>query len=106
MYLIDKALFVVAKVVDLLIEQDTHSAGMGLHEDQRAKAMAVTLYREGRRAFGPEQWEAFLVSSNDLMRAKDRLDVSTSVDSFFRVVDMLLLAGTGGPTPSAPSPTT
>jgi len=58
--------------------------------------MAVTLYREGPRAFGREQWEAFLVSSNNLMRAKDRLDVRTSVDSFFHMVDILRLAGTGG----------
>jgi hypothetical protein len=83
-YLIDKAFFVVGKVVDLLVEEATHEAG-------------VTLYREGRRAFRREQWEAFLVSSNNLMRGKDRLDVRTSVDSFFRMVDVLRLADAGDP---------
>jgi len=93
-YLIDKAFFVVGKVIDLLVEDATRPAGIGLHSDQRARAMAVTLYREGRRAFGPERWDAFLVSCNALMRAKDRMDVTTSVDSFFRMVDVLRLAGT------------
>jgi hypothetical protein len=85
-YLIDKAFFVVGKVVDLLVDEVADTAGMG-----------VTLYREGGRAFGPELWETFLVSSNNLMRAKDRLDVTTSVDSFFRLVGVLRLAGTPGP---------
>jgi hypothetical protein len=57
--------------------------------------MAVTLHRGGR-AFGREQWGAFLVSSNDLMRAKDRSDVRTSVDAFFSMVDVLRRAGAGG----------
>lgn len=95
-YLIDKAFFVVGKVIDLLVEEVTYPAGIGLHQDRRAKAMAVTLYREGRRAFGLEQWQAFLVSSNNLMRAKDRLDVSTPADSFFHIVDVLRPAGTPG----------
>jgi hypothetical protein len=95
-YLIDKAFFVVGKVLGLLVEEVTHAERIGLYQEQRARAMTVTLYREGRRAFGREQWEAFLVSSNNLMRAKDRQDVRTSVDSFFRAVDVLRLAGTHG----------
>src|SRR5215211_8630617 len=58
-YLIDKAFFVVGKVIDLLVEDATRPAGIGLHSDQRARAMAVILYRECRRAFGPERWDAF-----------------------------------------------
>lgn len=73
-YLIDKTFFMVGKVVDLLIDDE---------------AIAVTFYREGRHAFGNEQWEAFLVSANNLMRVKDRFDVRTSVDSFLRMVDLL-----------------
>jgi hypothetical protein len=95
-YLIDKAFFVVGKVTDLLAEEVTHRARIGLYQDQQAKATAVTLYREGPRAFGSEQWEDFLVASNNLMRATDRLDVRTSVESFLRTVDVLRLAGTRG----------
>jgi len=78
-YLIDKAFFLVRKVIDLLVDDAGH-------------AMAVTLYRDGQKAFGRELWDGFLASCNDLMRAKDHLDVTTTVDSFFRMVDVLHLA--------------
>lgn len=80
-YLIDKAFFVVRAVVDLLVE-----------EVARDDAMAATLYREGRHAFDREQWQALLEASNNLMRATERLDSTASVDSFFRMVDVLRLA--------------
>ncbi|MFD8531972.1 DUF3800 domain-containing protein [Streptosporangium canum] len=89
-HLIDKTFFAVGKVVDLLVGEVAHAADTGLCRDRQAEVMAVTLYREGRRAFGSERWTAFLESFNDLMRAK------TSADSFFRTVDALSLAGAGG----------
>jgi hypothetical protein len=55
--------------------------------------MTVTLYREGRRVFGPERWQAFLASFNDL-RVTDRVDEKASVDSFFRIVGGLRTFGT------------
>lgn len=95
-HLTDKTFYVVGKIIDLLVDEVTYAASIGLYQDQRAKAMAVTLYREGQRTFGRQQWEAFLASFNDLMRANNRRGVTTSVDSFFRMVDVLRLAGTGG----------
>jgi hypothetical protein len=95
-YLVDKAFLVAGKIIGLLHEDVSHLARTGLYQDQRARDMTVSLYRDGRRTFDRELWEAFLASSNNLMRAKDRLDVRTSVDSFFRTVDALRLAGTPG----------
>jgi hypothetical protein len=95
-HLTDKAFFVVGKFVDLLVGEVTYAASTGPYRDQRAKAMAVALYREGRPRFGPQRWEAFLKSFNDLMRARNRRGVGTSVDSFYRVVDGLRLDGTQG----------
>jgi hypothetical protein len=94
-HLTDKAFFVVGKVVDLLAGKASRAAGTGPCQDQRAKALAVTLYREGQPTFGREHWEALLESFNDLMRAKSRRGTRTSVDSFFRMVDVLRLAGAG-----------
>lgn len=71
--LVDKALFLVSKVVDVLVEDVVHP-GTGDHP-------AAALYREGRHSLDPEQWNAFLEASNNLMRSKD---VKTSVDSSFR----------------------
>ena len=93
-YLVEKAFFIVSSVIDLLVEQVTHPARMGLYQDHRARAMMVTLYRQGRQAFGPERWQAFLASSNDLLRVTDRVDEKASVDSFFRIVGGLRTFGT------------
>ena len=95
-HLTDKTFFVVGKVIDLLVGEVGSAAGTGPYRDQRAKAMAVALYREGQRAFGREQWEAFLKSFNDLMRARNRRGARTSVDSFFHMVEVLRHAGTPG----------
>jgi hypothetical protein len=84
--LVDKAFFLVSKVIDLLVE-DVVNPGTG---DQPA----AILYREGRRSLDPGQWDAFLEAANKLMRSKDREEVGTSVDSFFQAVDGL--AGSGG----------
>ncbi|MDJ0346202.1 DUF3800 domain-containing protein [Streptomyces sp. H10-C2] len=94
-HLTDKQFFVVGRVVDLLIGEAEHATSASPGQDQRAKAMVVTLYREGQRTFGSEQWRDFLEASIGLMRAKNRWDVKTPVDSFFRVVDVLCLAGAG-----------
>ena len=78
-FLLDKAFHLVGKVLDLLVGDGIANAG--------------TLYRDGRRAFGPERWEEFLVAANDLMRVKERLDPRTSVDAFFDVIGGLRLGG-------------
>ncbi|MFE2431028.1 DUF3800 domain-containing protein [Streptomyces sp. NPDC059373] len=96
-HLTDKSFFVVGRVVDLLLGHGTYPAGTGPGRDPRARATAVTLYREGRRALGHERWQGFLEASNDLMRTRSRTDVTAPVESFFRLVDALRLAGARGP---------
>ncbi|MEU7863800.1 DUF3800 domain-containing protein [Nonomuraea sp. NPDC049141] len=77
-YLIDKTFFAISRFIDLLAEQD-----------QDSRAMAGTLYREGGHTFGPEQWNAFLDSFNDLMRTKNGRGPGASVDSVFKRIDTL-----------------
>jgi hypothetical protein len=81
-YLIDKAFFVVGRVLDRLAEG--------------GDADATTLYREGPRQFGRQQWNAFLVASNDLLRAKDGVHLAAAVAAFGRAVDALRRAGAAG----------
>jgi hypothetical protein len=92
-HLIDKTFFVVGKVVDLVAGAVTSS---GPEQGPRARAMAVTLYREGQPTFGRQRWEAFLKSFNDLMRPRNRHGDGTSVDSFFQMVDVLRRDGARG----------
>src|SRR4051794_7080233 len=54
--LVDKQYFLVAKVVDLLIEELAHSQGEDLYAGDGARRMAWALFREGERALGNELW--------------------------------------------------
>lgn len=94
--LTDKAFFVVGRVIDLLVGEADEAISIGPAQDQHAKDMAVTLYREGQPALGREQWQAFLESASDLMRTRNRLGVRASVDPFVRMVDVLRPMSTRG----------
>ncbi|WP_433513964.1 DUF3800 domain-containing protein [Nonomuraea sp. CA-143628] len=75
-YLIDKTFFAMNRLVDLLAVQDR-------------EAMADTLYREGGQTFGPDRWNAFLHSFNDLMRTNIGRGPRASVETVFAMVDTL-----------------
>jgi hypothetical protein len=94
-HLTDKTFFVVRKAVELLVEEVPYAASIGRHQGPRARAMAVTLYREGQRTFGHEQWVAFLRSFVELMRATNRRGAGASVSSFFHLVGTMHLASAG-----------
>lgn len=96
-HLTDKAFFVVGKVIDLLVEDAVPPARIGLRQGPRTTAMALTLYREGRRSFDRAPWQAFLTSSNDLLRARNRHTLQRSADAFLRVVDLLRRSEPPGP---------
>jgi hypothetical protein len=89
-YLIDKTFFAVSKLTDLLVVQAPEP---NLRPSPQAAALAETLYREGPGAFGRARWAGFLESFTMLMRVRNRRGVPTSVDGFFRTVDVLRRAG-------------
>lgn len=82
-YLIEKEYFAVGKVIDLLVEEVTHSAGIDLYVNGKAREFASIMYRNGRRALGESAWSELLESFNSLMRAKQRRGIKTTVDDFF-----------------------
>ncbi|TDE56994.1 hypothetical protein E1295_09155 [Nonomuraea mesophila] len=93
-FLADKPFLAVRKIVALI--DDGHVPGIGLDLDPRTSARALTLYREGPRAFGPARWTAFLDSFNYLLRAKNGQGVTMSVDDAFLLVDELRGPGPAG----------
>jgi Protein of unknown function (DUF3800) len=76
-YLVEKSFLIVMNAVQLLLGEPDQAA--------HASDAALAVYRAGR-GFDPDAWRAFLTSANDLMRIKDRQDMTTSVDAFFRAV--------------------
>ena len=59
-FIFDKEYAAVAKVLDLLLEEQAYAAGIDLHIDHRAKELARTLARDGRRALGDEGFERLM----------------------------------------------
>jgi hypothetical protein len=90
-FVVDKDYFVVAKIVDMLIEEVTHESGDDLYANDQARTFAWTLYRQGQRALGTADWSALVAGFNSLMRSKQRKSVKTSVEEFFTVVDRVRL---------------
>ncbi len=95
-HLTDKRFFVVGTVVDLLVGQVSYATSIDRWQARPINAMATTLYREGQRAFGRERWQSFLEASNNLVRLRNPLGVRAPVDAFFRTIDDLRFASTGG----------
>lgn len=91
MYLVDKQYFVIAKVIDLLIEELAHAGRIDLYGSGQARTMAHTLYREGSRAFPTAEWENLLRQFNSLMRARQRKGTKATVDEFFETIERLRL---------------
>jgi hypothetical protein len=76
-HLVDKAYFLVSRLTAVLTKGSTE---------------ADNLYAAGRSTSGPE-WDAFLATANNLLRAKDLPDATTPVESFFQALDALRLDG-------------
>jgi hypothetical protein len=80
-HLTEKTFFVVDRACDLLLGD-----GSG---------QALTLFREGRRAFGEERWREFLAVANQLLRIRNGGGPREPVDAFFRELDSLRHACSG-----------
>lgn len=93
--LVDKEYFVVSKVVDLFIEEMAHAVGIDLYRNGRARTWALTLRREGPRAFPSTEWQMFLDTFNSFMRTHHRRGGRATLEQFFGAVDRLRLRSTG-----------
>jgi hypothetical protein len=82
-HLTDKRFFVVSRLVDFLLGEPNYAAGTSLALDLRATAL--TLHRDGPRAFG--NWYAVLTSFVEMMRTKRLRAINLpAVDKFFEAL--------------------
>jgi hypothetical protein len=86
-HLTDKALFLVTKLAELLVE-GTEPAMAGLVPTPPAKALAAELYREAGSASGT--WHAFLAAGNELLRTGDT-EVLGTLDASGRLAAVIEL---------------
>lgn len=85
--LVDKEYFIVAKVIDLLVEELAHAHGVDMYRNFDARSMAHQFHRSGERALKREAWHRLLVAFNSLMRSTQRKGIKTTVEEFFELVE-------------------
>ncbi|MFC6067039.1 hypothetical protein [Streptomyces ochraceiscleroticus] len=85
-YLIDKHYFVVAKLIDLFIEEAAHKQGRDIRNTGRARQMARSLFTEGPRALGPALFDRLLATTVAFTAHRNR-DQKVTVDDFYDVVE-------------------
>lgn len=99
-HLVDKAMFVLARLVELLLTSPyptgSRSPRITIATASPAVEPVTLLYRDHQRAFAPPSWEAFLVAANDLMRVNARADDPSIVGAFLRAVEALRRDGASG----------
>lgn len=81
-HVINKRLFLISRIVDLLLAEPSYAAGTSLTADPRAKALA-------EHPAGPA-WDAFLTAFVDLARSKRAAPIGHRVAIFFQNRDSLV----------------
>lgn len=92
--LVDKAYMAVAKVIDLVIEEDAYARGVDLYSDMKARDMALKLFRDGPRAFGAERWHRLVNEFVSYVRRTQRVGTKTTERELLQTIDDLRLRNT------------
>ncbi|MFF8441160.1 hypothetical protein ACF07U_09805 [Streptomyces californicus] len=85
-YLIDKHYFVVAKLIDLFVEEKLYKQGRDIRGSGQARKMARSLFTEGPRALGAPLFDRLLASTVAFTSQKNR-DQRVTPDDFFDVIE-------------------
>lgn len=85
-YVIDKYHFVLAKLVDLLIEEQFHSLGLNIVDNGVAPQMALDLATEGPRALGRDNLDRLIATTVGFFAKRNRRGDHVTVDEFYTVI--------------------
>jgi hypothetical protein len=88
-YLAHKPYVATGKVIDLLIEETEHAQGRDIYSSGEARVLARTLFRDGPRALGRDEFEHLIKRFVGLFRAQqpDRTGGKETVDGFFAAIE-------------------
>ncbi|WP_072313388.1 DUF3800 domain-containing protein [Agrococcus sp. Marseille-P2731] len=87
--IVDKAFYVTAKMVDLLLEEDAHAKGLpSMAFVGLGRELASSLHAEAPAAVGHERWSTVLTEFNKLIRSYARANsMPPTVHPFFDALD-------------------
>jgi hypothetical protein len=88
-HLTDTRFFVLARVLDVLLGEETVSGTSCPGENARTRQMAITLYRSGEQNYGPHRWQEFLTLAANIFRTNNRWLPKTPIPLFYAAVDAL-----------------
>lgn len=88
-YLVDKQYYVVAKLISLLVAEESISRGIDLEHSGEAANLARMLQDRGERALGTVPWRELLAAYNELIRWHGRSgEPSPTTSRFFAILDI------------------
>ena len=88
-HLTDTRFFVLARVIDVLLGQQTVSGTACPGQNARTRRMAITLYRSGEQTYGSHRWQEFLTLAANLFRTNNRWLPKTPVPMFYAAVEAM-----------------
>ena len=86
-YLTDKRYFITAKIIDLLLEEYSHSRGIDLYAGDQARKIAWNFFEEGPRALGLESFDRLIYTFVEFARTRKNGQPGLSVEEFFNVLE-------------------
>jgi hypothetical protein len=81
-HLTDTRFFVLARVIDVLLGEQTVSGTACPGQNARTRRMAITLYRSGEQTYGTHPWQEFMTLAANLFRTNNRWLPKTPVPMF------------------------
>ena len=88
-HLTDTRFFVLARLLDVLLGADTVPGTSCPGENPDTRELAITLYRSGKKNYGPHRWQEFLTLAANLFRINNRWLPKTPIPLFYAAVDAL-----------------
>ena len=88
-HLTDTRFFVLARMLDVLLGEETARGIAAPGQHPLIRSLAVTLYRSGEQSYGTARWQQFLVLAANLVRTNSRWVPKNTVETFYAVVDAL-----------------
>jgi hypothetical protein len=86
-FVFEKEYAAVAKVIDLLLEEQAYAANIDLYAGNRARELAITLRQHGRRALGNQGYERLMSAFVTLASVRGRRNEQAARESFFACVE-------------------
>jgi hypothetical protein len=89
-HLIDTRFFVLARIVDVLIGSRPVTGPESPGTDPQLRAMALTLYHSGERAYGSDRWREFLTRGANIVRTNNRWLPKNPIELFYTTLEEMV----------------